>query len=77
MDGGSLILLGDWKYKEEAHRVFGCQFEGRIESYDINEILDIVWLAFDGVVDFAEAGQFHTGFELEAITAFRGRRRFR
>ncbi len=77
IDVGSVFLLGDWKYKEEIHRVFGCQFEGRIESYDTNEILDIVWLAFNGVVDFAEAGQFHTGFELEAITEFRGRCRFR
>jgi hypothetical protein len=52
--------------------VFGCQFEGRIESYDTDEILDIVCLKYDGVVGFAEAGQLHTGFELEAITEFRG-----
>ncbi len=73
VDIGDVVLLGDWEYRDETHRVFGCQFEGRIESYDINEILDIVWLKYDGVVGFTEAGQLHTGFELEAITEFRSR----
>jgi len=72
IDIGDVVLLGDWEYRDETHRVFGCQFEGRIESYDTDEILDIVWLKYDGVVDFAEAGQLHTGFELDAITEFRG-----
>ncbi len=70
---GDIVLLGDWEYRDETHRVFGCQIEGRIEFYDTNEILDIVWLTYDGVVGFAEAGQLHTGFELEAITEFRSR----
>ena len=70
---GDVVLLGDWEYRDETHRVFGCQFEDRIASYDTNEILDIVWLTYDGVVGFAEAGQLHTGFELEAITEFRSR----
>ena len=51
----------------------GVQFEGLIESYGTNEILDIVWLPYDAVVGFAEAGQLHTGFELEAVTKFRSR----
>ena len=70
---GDVVPLGDWEYRDETHRVFGCQFEGRIEGYDTNEILDIVWLTYDGVVSFAKAGQLHTGFELEAITEFRSR----
>ncbi len=73
IDIGDVVLLGDWEYRDETHRVFGCQFKGRIASYDTNEILDIVWLTYDGAVRFAEAGQLHTGFELEAITEFRGR----
>ena len=71
IDIGDVVLLGDWEYRDETHRVFGCQFEGRIESYDTNEILDIVWLKYAGVVGFAETEQLHTGFEHEAITRFR------
>ncbi len=70
---GDIVLLGDWEYRDETHRVFGCEIDYPIESYDTNEILDIVWLKYDGVVGFAEAGQLHTGFELEAIREFRGR----
>ena len=73
IDVGGVALLGDWEYRDETHRVFGCQFKSRIESYDTNEILDIVWLTYEGVVGYAEAGQLHTGFELEAITEFRSR----
>ena len=73
IDIGDVVLLGDWEYRDETHRVFGCQFEGCIEFYDTNEILAIVWLAYDGVVGLAKDGQLHTGFELEAITEFRSR----
>ncbi len=73
LDIGDVVLLGDWEYRDETHRVFGCEIDDPIESYDTNEILDIVWLTYDGVVGFAEAGQLHTGFELEAITEFRSR----
>lgn len=68
---GDVVLLGDWEYRDETHRVFGCQIEGRIEYHDANEILDFVWLTYDGVVGFVEAGKLHTGFELEAIDEFR------
>ena len=75
LDIGDVVLLGDWEYRDETHRVFGCEIAGRIKSYDANEILDIVWLTYNGVVGFAEAGQLHTGFELEAIREFRSRTR--
>lgn len=68
---GNIVLLGDWEYRDEIHRVFGCEIKGRIDSYDTNEILDIVWLTYDEVVSFVEAGKFHTGFELEAIEEYR------
>ena len=68
---GNVVLLGDWEYRDEIHRVFSGQFNGRIEHYDANEILDIVWLTYDGVVGFVKAGKLHTGFELEAIEEYR------
>jgi ADP-ribose pyrophosphatase YjhB (NUDIX family) len=68
---GELVVLGDWEYRDEIHRVFGCDFEGQIEFYDANEILDIAWLTYAGLVDSARTGKLHTGFELEAITEFR------
>ena len=68
-----VVLLGDWEYRDETHRVFSCETEGRLECYDPIEILDIVWLTYDGVVGFAEAAQLHTGYELEATTEFKSR----
>lgn len=68
---GNVVLLGDWEYRDEIHRVFGGQFEGRIEYYDTNEILEIVWLTYEGVVGFVKSGKLHTGFELEAIEEHR------
>ena len=67
----NVALLGDWEYRNEIHRVFGCEISGRIEFYDEDEILDIDWLTYDGVVGLVEDGKLHTGFELEAIEKFR------
>jgi 8-oxo-dGTP pyrophosphatase MutT (NUDIX family) len=67
----NVALLGDWEYRNEIHRVFGCEIEGRIEFYDPDEILDIEWLTYDGVVGLVEDEKLHTGFELEAIEKFR------
>lgn len=67
----NVALLGDWEYRNETHRVFGCEISGRIEFYDEDEILDIDWLTYDGVVGLVEDGKLHTGFELEAIEKFR------
>lgn len=70
---GSIVMLGDWEYRNEIHRVFGCEIRERIDSYDTNEILEILWLTYDEVVAFVEAEKLHTGFELDAIREFRDR----
>jgi 8-oxo-dGTP pyrophosphatase MutT (NUDIX family) len=67
----SVVVLGDWGYRNEIHRVFGCEIDGRIKFYDPDEILAIDWLTYDGVVGLVENGKLHTGFELEAIERFR------
>ncbi len=67
----NVALLGDWEYRNEIHRVFGCEIEGRIKFYDPDEILEIEWLTYDGVVGLVEDEKLHTGFELEAIEKFR------
>ena len=66
-------MLGDWEYRDEIHRVFGCEIRERIDSYDTDEILEILWLTYDEVVAFVEAEKLHTGFELDAIRKFRDR----
>lgn len=70
---GPVVLLGDWDYRDEIHRVFGCEIRESIDFYDTNEILEIAWLTFNDVVGFFETEKLHTGFELDAITKFRGR----
>jgi len=70
---GPVVLVGDWDYQDETHRVFGCEIREPIDFYDTNEILKIAWLTFNDVVGFFEAEKFHTGFELDAITKFRVR----
>lgn len=71
---GDVVLLGDWKYRDEVHRVFGAQFDGSIRHYDANEVLDIAWATYDAVVSLEEAGKLHTGFELGAIREYRQQR---
>ena len=66
-----LVLLGDWSYKDELHRVFGCEIGEQVDSYDSYELLAISWLSFEEVEELDLAGKLHTGFELSAITTMR------
>lgn len=66
-----LVLLGDWSYKDEVHRVYGCEIRERINNYDSFELLAINWLTLEEVEFLDLAGELHTGFELAAITTLR------
>ena len=66
-----LVLLGDWSYKGEISRIFGCEIEKLIDDYDSYELLAINWLTFEEVEVLDLAGELHTGFELPAITTMR------
>lgn len=66
-----LVLLGDWAYRDEVHRVFGCEIGERIADFDSYELLAISWLTFEEVQAMDARGRLHTGFELAAVTALR------
>ena len=66
-----LVLIGDWSYKDEVHRVFGCEIEEFIDNYDSYELLAITWLKYEEVDALNLAGELHTGFELAAIATMR------
>lgn len=68
-----LVLLGDWSYKDEVHRVFGCEITKQIDDYDSYELLAIDWLTFEEIEALDAVGELHTGFELAAITTLRDR----
>jgi 8-oxo-dGTP pyrophosphatase MutT (NUDIX family) len=68
-----LVKLGDWSYREENHRVFGCNLRREVEWFDADEIRAIAWLTYAEVAEFAAAERLQKGFELAAIAEFRRR----
>jgi 8-oxo-dGTP pyrophosphatase MutT (NUDIX family) len=66
-----LIRLGDWRYGEEQQRVFGCEVEQRIVTFDQDELRAIRWFSYRDVVELAATGKLRMGFELAAIAEFR------
>jgi|SRR5882672_8317721 len=71
----SPLDLGDWWYRGENYRVFGASLPRFVEWFHVQEIRSIAWLSYAQVVELADEGLLHKGFELEAITEYQ--RRFR
>jgi 8-oxo-dGTP pyrophosphatase MutT (NUDIX family) len=66
-----LIKLGDWLHQDEQQRVFGCELDEPIHSFDATEIRAIGWFSYLEVAEFAATRKLRTGFELAAIAEFR------
>ena len=66
-----LVELGDWQCRGENHRVFGCEIQHAVDSFDTDELSAIGWFSLAEVRSLAAASRLHTGFELAAIKAFR------
>jgi 8-oxo-dGTP pyrophosphatase MutT (NUDIX family) len=68
-----LVAVGDWRFRGHTHRVFGCEIEASVEWFDSGELLGVGWFSYEEVHGMAQADRLRTGFELEAIDAFRRR----
>jgi 8-oxo-dGTP pyrophosphatase MutT (NUDIX family) len=68
-----LIRLGDWLYRDEQQRVFGCEIREPIEKFDADELRAIRWFSYKEVIELAAARKLRMGFELAAIVEFRRR----
>ncbi len=66
-----LIELGDWVHRDENHRVFGCEIDRKVVSFDTDELLAIRWFSLPELRDLARAQRLRFGFELAAVKAFR------
>ena len=66
-----LLKLGDWAHADERYRVFGCEIDEPIGTFDPTELRAIGWFRYDEVVELATANKLRTGFELAAIVEFR------
>jgi 8-oxo-dGTP pyrophosphatase MutT (NUDIX family) len=66
-----LIKLGDWRHQHEQQRVFGCELDEPIHTFDADELRAIGWFSYLEVAEFAAARRLRTGFELAAIAEFR------
>src|SRR5262245_14109232 len=66
-----LIKLGDWRHQDEQQRVFGCELEEPINTFDADELRAIGWFSYVEVAEFAAARKLRMGFELAAIAEFR------
>jgi 8-oxo-dGTP pyrophosphatase MutT (NUDIX family) len=69
-----LLKLGDWLHGGEQHRVFGCEIDEPIDTFNADELRAIGWFTYQEVLTLATAGKLRTGFELAAIAEFRRRR---
>ena len=67
----SLVEIGDWWHRGENHRIFGCDVAQATQSFAPDELLAIEWFAYSEVAALEADGRLRTGFELDAITAFR------
>jgi 8-oxo-dGTP pyrophosphatase MutT (NUDIX family) len=66
-----LIEIGDWWHRGENHRIFGCDVARMTKAFAPEEILALDWLDYAQVAELEADGRLRTGFELDAITAFR------
>src|SRR5262252_1825867 len=67
----SLVEIGDWWHRGENHRVFGCDVAEATQSFAPDELLAIDWFEYTEISVLEADGRLKTGFELDAITAFR------
>jgi 8-oxo-dGTP pyrophosphatase MutT (NUDIX family) len=67
----SLVEIGDWWHRGENHRIFGCDVAQATQSFAPDELLAIGWFEYSEVAELEADGRLKTGFELDAITAFR------
>jgi 8-oxo-dGTP pyrophosphatase MutT (NUDIX family) len=68
-----LMRLGDWLYRDEQQRVFGCEIRKPIDKFDAEELRAIGWFSYQEVIELAAARKLRMGFELAAIVEFRRR----
>jgi len=66
-----LVELGDWSYRDETHRVYGCEIGRPLQAFDSDELRAIGWFTYAEVRELAAAQQLRRGYELAAIKRFR------
>jgi ADP-ribose pyrophosphatase YjhB (NUDIX family) len=66
-----LVKLGDWLHRDEQQRIFGCELDEPVHTFDAGELRAIGWFTYQEVAEFAAARKLRTGFELAAIAEFR------
>lgn len=66
-----LLRLGDWRDRNENHRVFGSQIEQPVDWFNTDEIIATGWFTSAEVTALALASRLHRGFEVAAIREFR------
>ncbi|HSG64852.1 MAG TPA: NUDIX hydrolase [Gammaproteobacteria bacterium] len=70
-----LCRIGDWRHRDECHRVFGCEIWERTDWFNADEIAATRWFTYADVTTLARTTRLHRGFELAAIQAFENRHR--
>src|SRR5215471_18313485 len=66
-----LVEIGDWWHRGENHRIFGCDVPRMTKAFAPDELLAINWFEYSYIAELEGDGLLRTGFELDAITAFR------
>ncbi len=64
-----LTWLGDHRYKQARHRIFGARLDSPLGTIDSREIVATRWLSLDDVAALAASDRLHAGFEYRACQA--------
>jgi len=68
-----LLKLGDWRHRNEYHRIFGCEIGHPVDWFNAEEIVTTSWFTYAEVKMLARASRLHRGFELAAIRELKAR----
>jgi len=64
---GAVQFVDDYRSQGNWHRIFTATFQGGIERFDRNELLEIGWFGAEEVAELAERGVLHAGYEFDVI----------
>ena len=63
------VMLGDYYYRKNHHRIYGANITAPIARFDRSELTKISWFPLASVQQIAREGNRHAGYEVDAAQA--------
>ncbi len=65
------LMLGDYYYRQNHHRIYGADIAQPIARYDKRGLTKIAWFPIDSIQQIARDGNLHAGYEVDAVLRYR------